>query len=584
MSNKKNTHNKNNIEIISNSEDKSKISADILTENFETLAKAKGGIPKLRETILQLAVQGKLVSQNPEDEPASVLLKKIQAEKERLLKEGKIKKQKPLPPVDLEDVPYEIPEGWVWTRLGEATNYNGTKKVAPSDLKENYWLLELEDIEKKSSKIIQRFKCKERGAKSTKSAFNKGNVLYGKLRPYLDKVVVADTDGYCTTEIVPIVLYYGIIPEYLRLFLKSPKFIEYVNSKTYGVKMPRLGTTDAINSYFPLPPLAEQHRIVKRVDTLMKLCDELEARQNTESETRRMLLLSSLNCLLDAKDAAGADAAREILKSNFDNLFDDKESIAEMRKAILQLAVQGRLAEQNPEDEPAAVLLKKIQAEKTRLVKEGKIKKQKPLPPVSPEEVPYELPEGWVWTRLVEVFDVRDGTHDTPKYQFSGIPLITSKNISNGSLSFDNVKYISIEDHEEISKRSSVERNDILFAMIGSIGNPIIVDTDEQFSIKNVALFKYYSKELSSPKYLLNYLIQSSENMKIISSGAVQSFVSLKFLREYVFPLPPLAEQHRIVERVDTLMKLCDELEERVLAKENAAERLLLSVCDGICG
>jgi type I restriction enzyme S subunit len=235
--------------------------------------------------------------------------------------------------------------------------------------------------------------------------------------------------------------------------------------------------------------------------------------------------------------------------------------VKKLRELILELAVRGKLVPQDPNDEPASELLKKIEAEKARLVKEGKIKKQKPLPQITEEEIRFELPQNWVWERLTNLYDVRDGTHDTPKYHETGYPLVTSKNISTGTLDLTDVKLISEEDYIKINERSKVERNDILFAMIGSIGNPVLVDIDPEFSIKNVALFKYYSQKLSSPSYLLRFLLFAETIMKAEASGAVQSFVSLGAVRKFVMAVPPLAEQHRIVAKVDELMALCDQLE-----------------------
>lgn len=234
---------------------------------------------------------------------------------------------------------------------------------------------------------------------------------------------------------------------------------------------------------------------------------------------------------------------------------------AQLRQSILQAAVQGKLLPQNIHDEPASELLEDIRQEKARLVKDGKIKKEKPLPPIAEDEIPYDLPDGWVWCRLNEVCDVRDGTHDTPKYVHNGIPLITSKNLKNGSVSFENVKYISITDHNEISKRSGVDTGDILFAMIGSIGNPVVIGDETNFSIKNVALFKCLNRAIYDNTYIFLFLRATEQIMRDTSSGGVQSFVSLNYLRNYLISLPPLAEQQRIVAKVDELMVLCDELE-----------------------
>lgn len=231
----------------------------------------------------------------------------------------------------------------------------------------------------------------------------------------------------------------------------------------------------------------------------------------------------------------------------------------ELKNSILQRAIEGKLVEQRKEEGTGAELFEKIQKEKKKLVEEGRIKKQKALPQITEEEIPFDIPENWKWTRLNECIDVRDGTHDTPKYIAKGYPLVTSKNLKHGKIDFSNCKFISKEDHIKISKRSKVDVNDILFAMIGSIGNPVKVRDDNEFSIKNMALFKPIKNNFNMD-YLFWFLYISQDNMKKIAYGAVQSFVSLKFLREYLIPLPPLAEQKRIVEKLDEMLSYCDEL------------------------
>ena len=241
-----------------------------------------------------------------------------------------------------------------------------------------------------------------------------------------------------------------------------------------------------------------------------------------------------------------------------------------LKKAILQYAMQGKLVEQDPNDEPALVLLERIKAEKEQLIKEGKIKKEKPLPPITEDEIPYELPKGWEWARFSECIDVRDGTHDSPKYQTTGYPFVTSKNLNNGQLDFSNIHYISEEDFEKFSERSYVDNEDVLFAMIGSIGNPVIVKKDREFSIKNVALFK--KSNFISVKYLYYYLLYIQEILKSNASGAVQSFVSLSTLRAYLFALPPRKEQERIVEKLEQILPLVEEYgkNEEKLSKLNS--------------
>ena len=194
-------------------------------------------------------------------------------------------------------------------------------------------------------------------------------------------------------------------------------------------------------------------------------------------------------------------------------------------------------------------------------MKEGKLKKKDLIEtPISKDEIPFEIPESWEWCRLADYLDVRDGTHESPKYYSEGIPFVTSKNLDNGKIDFSTCKFIKEEDHKKYSERSLVEHGDILFAMIGSIGNPVIVNKDRAFSVKNVALFKRYNAELTSNKYIYYYLLFIQDELKKISSGGVQSFVGLKTLREWKFPLPPLAEQHRIVAKIEELLSKIDRL------------------------
>ena len=241
----------------------------------------------------------------------------------------------------------------------------------------------------------------------------------------------------------------------------------------------------------------------------------------------------------------------------------------DLKKSILQYAMQGKLVMQDPNDEPASELLKRIKVEKEQLIKEGKIKKEKPLPPITQDEIPYELPQGWEWVRFQDVIDVRDGTHDSPKYQKKGYPFITSKNLSNGVIDFTNANYISKEDYLKFSLRSNVENEDILFAMIGSIGNPVIVKKDRDFSIKNVALFKKSQHIIT--KYLYFYLYYIQDLLKSNATGAVQSFVSLSTLRLHLFVLPPLTEQKRIVEKLEEILSLVEDYgkNEEILSEMN---------------
>lgn len=232
----------------------------------------------------------------------------------------------------------------------------------------------------------------------------------------------------------------------------------------------------------------------------------------------------------------------------------------QLRNSILQLAIEGKLVEQRPEEGTGEELYQLIQEEKQELIKIGKLKRQKNLPEITEEEIPFEIPNTWKWVRLSECLDVRDGTHDTPHYIEKGIPLVTSKNLVNGKIDFSTCKKISLEDHLKFSLRSNVDINDILFAMIGSIGNPVLVSNENRFSIKNMALFKNTYKNINM-NYLYWFLYYSQRSMKIKASGGVQSFVSLTFLREFLFPLPPIEEQMRIVQKIEAISPIIDRYE-----------------------
>ena len=325
---------------------------------------------------------------------------------------------------------------------------------------------------------------------------------------------------------VPFNLYGNIDAQYAVYFLKSPHVDFIINSVTYGVKMPRVGTDTMVELPFPLPPLAEQKRIVAKIEELLPYIDRY----------------------------AQAWSKLEQFNSRFPE---------DMKKSLLQYAIQGKLVEQRPEEGTAEELFAQIQQEKQRLIAEKKIKKEKPLPEITEDEKPFDIPESWKWVRMSEVIDIRDGTHDTPNYLPTGYPLITGKDFYNGYFDLSKTQYISAEDYFLISQRSKVDPYDILFSMIGgNIGSMIRITPENYFemSIKNVALFKQYIHKDILSKYLFYYLKGQIGQMKATAKGGAQMFVSLKMLRSYLFPLPPLAEQKRIVEKLEQLLPLCERL------------------------
>ena len=538
----------------------------MLLSNLNLLATAPGGAAKLRELILTLAVQGKLVPQDPADEPASVLLQKIRAEKDRLIAEGKIKRDKPLAEIAEEEKPFELPAGWEWVRLGDITNYGTTTKV--ERLQPDTWVLDMEDIEKSSGRLLQRLRFAQRPALSDKNCFLAGDVLYGKLRPYLNKVLVADEDGVCTTEVIPFRCYGNYVPQYFRLVLSSPFFLEYVNARSYGMKMPRLGTEDARKSVIPLPPLAEQSRIVTRVEALMRVCDALEAKGQLEAAQHAQLVSTLLGTLTASTTPEELAANWQRVAQHFDLLLDRPEAIDALEQTLLQLAVRGLLVPQDPTDEPASALLQKIRAEKDRLIATGQIKRDKPLPPITDEEKPFELPVGWEWVRLGALIELVSGQHLGPSEYVDGLtaslPYLTGP-AEFGTLSPEPTR-------STYERRAVAVCDDILITVKGSgVGKLNVVKHDEVAISRQLMAIR---PVLLNAEFLMIFLQTMAHYFQAKSIGIAIPGIGREDVTHAEFGLPPLAEQSRIVTRVTALRRLCTDLRQRLAERQSVQARL----------
>lgn len=524
------------------------------------------GIKKLRELILELAVCGKLVPQDPNDEPATVLLERIEKEKARLIKAKLIKKPKALP--EIEDLPFSIPQSWKWSQLGYLTNYGVCDKAEPKDITNDIWVLELEDVEKVTSRLIQKVYFSERSSKSSKNKFQKSDVIYGKLRPYLDKVLIADEDGVCTTEMIPVRGYSQLIPAYIRLVLKSPYFIKYANDSTHGMNLPRMGTDKARAALFPLAPLKEQHRIVAKVDELMKLCDQLEQQTEASITVHQVLVETLLATLTNSKNAEELMENWQRISAHFDTLFTTEESIDQLKQTILQLAVMGKLVPQNPADEPASELLKRIAKEKAQLVKEGKIKKQKALPPITDDEKPFELPNGWEWCRLDDVVDILSGITKGRKLagrELKTIPYLSVANVQRGYLNLQNVKEIDLPIDE--LEKYSVEDGDLLITEGGDwdkVGRTAIWRSEVPYMAHQNHVFKarpfineqsetWLEMYLNGP-FARDYFAGSSKQTTNLAS------INKTQLRGCLIAVPPMSEKKMIMEKISLLFGICDQM------------------------
>ena len=460
---------------------------------------------QLKNSILQRAIEGKLVEQREEEGTAAELLREIKAEKARLVKEGKLKKEKPLRSITAEEIPFEIPESWEWVRLGEISTYGSNKlKISPRDITPEMWTLDMEDIEKESGRIIHTEYAKNRTIAGDKIIFHKGEILYSKLRPYLKKVLVAPADGICTSELVPFQCYANINAKYITYYLRSPYVTKIVNAASYGVKMPRVNKETMINLPVPLPPLAEQKRIVAKIE---KLLPHVEQYGKAHDE------LTALN-----------------------EKFPDA-----MKKSVLQYAMEGRLVEQREEEGTAKDLLAAIKAEKARLVVEGKLKKEKPLPEIKAEEIPFEIPESWEWVRLGEIIQISSGDGLTSKDMTNGnIPVFGG----NGITGYHNV--------------ANITQETVVIGRVGFYCGSVHITPAKAWVTDNAFITTYPKNNIDR-----NYLVYILRHMNLgrNRNATAQPVVSGKKIYPILFPLPPLAEQKRIVAKIEELLACCGALE-----------------------
>lgn len=471
---------------------------------------------QLKKSILQYAIEGKLVKQDSSDAPSSALLKQISEQKEKMVKEKIIKKEKSLPLITEEEIPFDIPDTWELVRLKSISTFGNFNQASPEKINNDDWVLDLEEIEKNTGRILEQKSASEKMIKSNKYKFNQNDVLYGKLRPYLNKVVIAPREGYCTTEIFPITLLEGVYPKYIQYVLMSPYFLNYAHSLSYGVKMPRLGTTQIANTVIPLPPTNEQLKIVDAIEELFFKIDSYDT---------HYLELDSLN----------------------------KRFPKDLEKSILQYAIQGKLVEQDTSDEPASELLKRISEQKEQMIKEKVIKKEKSLPPITEEEIPFDIPEAWEWVRLGEVISLLSG-QDFPPENYNdtqnGIPYITGAS----TLSKDGVL---LNRWTEVP-RCIAKAGDLLLVCKGSgFGKTFICDIEEAHIARQLMSIKNTS--LIDINYIKLFLDANINQIKKSGQGVIPG-IDRQSILKMVFPLPPLEEQKKIVQVVDEIKNKVDHL------------------------
>ena len=484
----------------------------------------------LKKSILQYAMQGKLVAQDPNDEPASELLKRIKTEKEQLIKDGKIKKEKPLPKITKDEIPYDLPQGWQWVRLGEITSIARGGSPRPiqayltNDANGIPWI-KIGDTQKNGKYINSTKEYIIPEGLSKSRLVHKGDFLLTNSmsfgRPYILNIDGCIHDGWLVISNL-----FKVLDNNFLYYLLSSNII-YVQfcTSVSGAVVKNLNSTKVADTIIPLPPLAEQKRIVEKLEEILPLVDEYG--KNEE-------ILSEMNQKLPKQ----------------------------IRQSISQYAVQGKLVEQNPQDEPASELLKLIKTQKEQLIKDGKIKKEKPLPPITQDEIPYDLPQGWEWVRLKDI--VYNHGQKTPNNSFSYIDI---GSINNKQQKLNENENILSKENAPSRARKIVKNGDILYATVRPyLHNMCIIDKDfscEPIASTGFAVFHCYSGIFN--KWLFYYLLapifdnyaNSTDNAK----GMAYPAISDDKLYKALIPLPPLAEQKRIVAKVEELLNLVNKLE-----------------------
>lgn len=535
------------------------------------------GIKKLRELILELAVRGKLVPQDPNDEPASVLLERIAAEKAELVKQGKIKKQKPLPEISEEEKPFELPAGWEWVRLG--TLFNSIQSGGtPSKINPAFWGGDIPWASVKdlgSSQYISKTQdyITEAGLLSGSKLADSGDVLICT-RMGLGKIAIASCPIAFNQDLKAVKLTSHIIPNFFFNTYSTVK-IKGTGTTVEGIKQEQL-----VNYITGFPPFNEQNKIVVKVKELMSLCDQLEQHTLTSLDAHQQLVETLLTTLTDSQNADELAENWARISKHFDTLFTTEASIDALKQTILQLAVMGKLVPQDPNDEPASELLKRIAQEKAQLVKDGKIKKQKPLPPVNDEDKLFEIPFNWEHVYLNDICEViTDGTHQTPKYTDRGRPFISAQCVKPFKFMPENCRYVSEEDYQQYIKNRTPEINDILLARVGAgIGECAVIDVNLEFSIYvSTALIKPIKCHINS-NYLCLWL--NSPIGRLFSSrytygkGVSQGNLNLSLIRTFVISIPPYKEQNLIVEKVRTYLSICEKLKSKIQSAQQTQRHL----------
>jgi type I restriction enzyme S subunit len=520
------------------------------------------GVDRLRELILDLAVRGKLVPQDAVDEPAAELLKKIASERTRLTKAGVIGKRKTAES-NSADAPYTIPEGWVWTRIADIGHDWGQKE--PSG---DFTYIDVGSIEQRagiirSPSVISASQAPSRARKIVKS----GTVIYSTVRPYLLNIAIVEQDfnpePIASTAFAIVHPFEGILASFLYRYLRSATFVAYVEDCQTGIAYPAINDRQFFSAWFPLPPLAEQQRIVAKVDELMALCDALEAESAAAINAHQALVEALLATLLASTAAADLATNWARIEAHFDTLFTTETSIDALKQTILELAVLGKLVPPDNSEEAATALIEKWDTAKQHSFANAADRRIKVTP--KPKAPPFDLPPHWEYQSFENIFLFIDYRGNTPPKTPSGIPLITAKNVRMGYLDREPREFIADETFSKWMSRGFPALGDLFFTTEAPLGNICLNDIEDPFAIaQRLICFKPFGAT-NTRFYMLAIMSPSVQQLlDDHATGMTARGIKAAKLKLIPLPVPPEGEQARIVAKVDELIALCDALKVRV--------------------
>ena len=547
-------------------------------ENFGHLADAPNGVEKLRELVLQMAVRGRLTESEPEEGTGRELHEKLLQEKQRLTKAKLMRRSKALPEIKIDEKPFQIPKHWKFVRLNDVGEW-GSGGTPLKTHQEYYggdipWLV-IGDLNGTIVHSAEKY-ITQAGLENSSAVLLEPNTLLIAMYGSIGKLGVTGITCATNQAIAFCKPFAGIDLWFLFWLLREAR--DRLTYRGKGLAQQNISQTVLKNFVIGLPPLEEQKRIVAKVDELMNHCDRLETAKASRTRVHAKLTGASLNALSTADSPQTFGKSWRRVQDNFAQLFDTPESVQDLRQTILQLAVQGKLVPQDPNDESAEVLLERIIRYKTDLIKAKVIPKTIATSKVSKDEQPFELPEFWLWCRWDQVsLQIGDVDHKMPSEVKEGIPYVSPRDFyGTNDINFDAAKKISEADFERLSKKIQPRLGDLIFPRYGTIGENRLVRTTRDFLASYSCATVKRLPDCMVGKYIFYYSLSGVVKSEIerYKNKTTQANVGVKSIKNFIFPLPPLNEQKRIVAKVDSLMTLCDALEAKLARKQGAAEAL----------